>query len=98
MVKEPVVAIPAEGKLPPLPVHGKGKGLMTGQVPGDEKCLILLREDPQYAPKQLSSILTSEEYEDLGNHSIEAMKETGFFSLAQVRFRLPFLPIMLFVH
>ena len=97
-VKEPVMAILAEGKLPPLPVHGKGKGLMTGQVPGDEKCPVFLREDPQYALKQLSSILTSEEYEDLGNHSIEAMKETGLFSLAQVCFLLPFLSIMLFVH
>ena len=93
VVKEPVVAIPAEEKLPPSPVHGKGKGLMTGQVPGDEKCPVLLHEDPQYALKQLLSILTSEDYEDLSNHSVEAMRETGLFSLAQVRLRLPFLSI-----
>ena len=49
-MKELVIAILAEGKLPSL-VHGKGKGLMTGQVPGDAKCPILLHEDPQYAPK-----------------------------------------------
>ena len=38
----------------------------------------------------------SEEYEDLGNHSIKAMGEAGFFSLAQVCFSLPFLFAMLF--
>lgn len=35
-----------EAKLPPSPIHGKGKGLMTGQGPIVEKCLVLLREDP----------------------------------------------------
>ena len=69
-------------KLPPKPIHGKDKGLMTGQVPVDEKCPVLLREDPHYALKQLSSLLTSEDYENLGNHSIEAMWETSLFSLA----------------
>ena len=69
-------------KLPPKLVHGKDKGLMMGQLPVDEKCPVLLREDPHYALKQLSSILTSEDYEDLGNHSIEAMWETSLFSLA----------------
>ena len=77
-----VGATPTETKLPPPPIHGKGKGLMTSQVPADGKRPILLRKDPQYALKQLSSILTSEDYEDLGNHSIKAMGETGFFSLA----------------
>ena len=49
-MKEPVIAILTEGKLPPL-VHGKGKGLMMGQVLGDAKCPVLLHKDPQYAPK-----------------------------------------------
>ena len=51
VVKEPVMAILAEGKLPSPPVHGRGRGLMTSQVPSDEKRPILLREDPQYALK-----------------------------------------------
>ena len=63
LVKEPVVAISVERKLP-SPIHGRGKGLMTGQVPGDGKCPVLLREDPQNALKQLSSILMSEDYKD----------------------------------
>ena len=71
---------PTETKLPPPPVHGKG--LVTGQGPADEKLPILLREDSQYAFKQFSSIITSEDYEDLGNHSIEAMGEMGLFSFA----------------
>ena len=71
---------------------------MMGQVPTDEKRLILLREDPQYALKQLSSIITSKDYEDLGNHSNEAIGETGLFSLAQVLIRLPFLFVILHVH
>ena len=75
-------ATPTETKLPPPPVHGKGKGLMTGQVPTDGKRPILLRKDPQYALKQLSSILTGEDYKDLGNHSIEVIGETGLFSLS----------------
>ena len=42
---------PTETKLPPLPVHRKGKGLTTGQVPTDEKRPVLLRNDPHYALK-----------------------------------------------
>ena len=42
----PVEVTRTKTKLPPPLVHGKGKGLMMGQVPADEKCLILLREDP----------------------------------------------------
>ena len=37
--------------------------------------------------EKLSSIIGSEDYEDLGNHSTEAMGETGLFSIAQVRVR-----------
>ena len=36
---------------------------------------------------KISSIIGSEDYEDLGNHSTEAMGETGLFSIAQVRVR-----------
>ena len=47
----------------------------------------MLREDLKYALGKLSSIIGSEDYEDLGNHSTEAMGETGLFSIAQVRAR-----------
>ena len=42
----PIEVTRTETKLPPPPVYGKGKGLMMGQVPADEKRLILLCEDP----------------------------------------------------
>ena len=89
---------PKEGKLPPPPVHRKGKGLMTGQDPVTEKRPVLLREDPHYALKQLLSIIKSDDQEDLDNHSIEAMGETSLFNLAQVCVRLPFPSIMLFLY
>ena len=36
--------------------------------------------------ENLSSIISSEDYKDLGNHSTEAMGETGLFAIAQVIF------------
>ena len=47
--------------------QGRGKGLMTGPVPVTEKPLVLLREDSKYVLEQLSSIITSDDYEDLSN-------------------------------
>ena len=41
--------------------------------------------------EQLSSIITFDDYEDLGNHATEAMGETGFFNIAQVILFVPFL-------
>ena len=55
-----------------------------GPVPNVKKPPVLLREDSKYALEKLSSIITSEDYEDLGNHAMEAMGETGLFNLAQV--------------
>ena len=49
---------------------------------------------------KISSIIGSEDYEDLGNHSTEAMGETGLFSIAQVRIRHPssfYFPLLLFL-
>lgn len=92
------VGVILEAKLPPPPVHRKGKGLMIGKGPVNEKRPILLRKDPQYSFNQLSSIITSEDYEDLDNHSIEAIGETSLFSLAQVCIRLFFHFVMLFVY
>lgn len=86
---------PAASKLPPKPGLGKGKGLMMGQGPVTEKRPVLLREDPQYMLKQLLSIIKGDNYEDLGNHATEAMRETGLYSLAQVSIRPYFLPVVL---
>ena len=73
-----------ESKLPPLSGSGKGKGLITSQGPVTKKCPVLLHEDPQYALKQLSSIIKDDNNEDLGNHATKAIGEMGLFNLAQV--------------
>ena len=65
--------------------HGGGKGLMVPPPGSQKKPPVLLHEDLRYALGKLSSIIGSEDYEDLGNHSTEAMGETGLFSIAQVR-------------
>ena len=75
---------PAISKLPQKPGPRMGKGLMKGHVPIIEERPILFREDLSYALKQLSSIINDDDYSHLGNHTIEAMGETGLFSLAQV--------------
>ena len=82
--------IPDASKFPSKLGPGKGKGLITGQVPTSKKCPILLREDSQYALKQLSSIIKDNDYDDLGNHATKAMGETGLFNLAQVCLSIPF--------
>ena len=85
---EPVIGLMAEGNKTVIPAkHGGGKGLMVPPPDSQKKSLILLREDPKYALGKLSSIISSEDYEDLGNHSTEAMGETSLFSIAQVRAR-----------
>ena len=77
---EPVLGLMAKGTKTVTPAkHGGGKGLMI-PPPGNQKKLpVLLREDPKYALEKLSSIIGNEDYEDLGNHSTEAMGETGLF-------------------
>ena len=85
---EPVIGLMAEGNKTATPAkHGGGKGLMVPPSGSQKKPLVLLREDPKYALGKLSSIIGSEDYEDLGNHSTEAMGETALFSIAQVRAR-----------
>ena len=49
-----------------------------------EKPPILLREDSKHALEQISYIISAEDYEDLGNHSMEAMGESGLFVVAQI--------------
>ena len=76
----------AEGKKTMTPAKpGGGKGLMVPPPGSQKKPPVLLREDLKYALGKISSIIGSEDYEDLGNHSTEAMGETGLFSIAQVR-------------
>ncbi|XP_050250466.1 uncharacterized protein LOC126697499 isoform X1 [Quercus robur] len=81
---EPVVGLMAEGVKTVTPAKkGTGKGLMTAPEGKQERPPSLLRDDSKYALEKLSSIITAEDYEDLGNHSTEAMGETGLFSVAQ---------------
>ena len=49
-------------------------------IPG--KPPILLCEDSKHALEQILSIISVEDYEDLGNHSTEAMGESGLFAVA----------------
>jgi len=64
------------------PAQGRGKGLMTSHVPITEKPPVLLHEDSRYALEQLSSIITTNDYEDLSNHATKAIREMGLFSIA----------------
>ena len=85
---EPVLGLMAEGTKTVTPAKHRGyKGLMIPLPGSQKKSPVLLREDPKYALEKLSSIIGFEDYEDLGNHSTEAMGETSFFSIAQVRVR-----------
>ena len=81
---EPVVGLMAEGKTV-IPVkHGADKGFMKALSTILEKPPVLLREDSKNALEQISSIIYAEDYEDLGNHSTEAMGESSLFAVAQV--------------
>ena len=64
--------------------HGSGKGLMKASSISQEKPPFLLRDNSKYALEKISSVITSEDYEDLSNHSTEAMGGTGLFAIAQV--------------
>ena len=86
---EPVVGLMAEGvKTVTQAKHGTGKGLMRAPPVNEEKPPSLLRDDSKYALEKLKSIISAEDYEDLGNHSTEAMGETGLFAIGQVPFFL----------
>ena len=82
---EPVVGLMAEGAKTVTPAkHGTGKGLMKAPATNQEKPPPLLCDDSKFALERLSSIISMEDYEDLGNHLTEAMEETGLFAVAQV--------------
>ena len=85
---EPVLGLMAKGTKTVTPAKHEGsKGLMIPPPGSQKKLPVLLREDPKYALEKLSSIIGNKDYEDLGNHSTEAMGEMGLFSIAQVRVR-----------
>ena len=85
---KPVLGLMAEGTKTMTPTkHGGGKGLMIPPPGSQKKPPVLFHEDPKYALEKLSSIIGNEDYEDLGNHSTEAIGETSLFSIAQVRVR-----------
>ena len=80
---EPVIGLMAEGTKMVTPVkHGAGKGLMKASSTNQEKPPVLLREDSKYALEQILSIISTKDYEDFGNHSTEAMGESGLFAVA----------------
>ena len=80
---EPIVGLIAESVKTVTPMKDwAGKGPMKASSTNQEKLPVLLREDSKYALEQLSSIMSSEDYEDLGNHSTEAMGETCLFAIA----------------
>ena len=81
---EPVVGLMAEGKTVTPVKHGAGKGLMKALSTTQEKLPVLLREDSKHSLEQISSIISFEDYEDLGNHSTEAVGESGPFAVTQV--------------
>ena len=91
---ELVIGLMAEGVKTVTPVkHGSDKGLMKAPSTSQEKPPPLLRDDSKFTLEKLSSIISSEDYEDLGNHSTEAMGETGLFAVAQVMFVRRFTPV-----
>ena len=82
---ELVVGLMAEGVKMVAPAkHGSGKGFMKAPSTSQEKPPTLLHDDSKYALEKLSSVITSKDYEDLGNHSMEAMREMRLFAIAQV--------------
>ena len=94
---ELVVGLEAEGtKTVTLAKHGTGKSFMKGPSTSQEKPPILLREDSKYSLERLSSIITSEDYEDLSNHSTKAMGEMGHFSITQVILSIHFPSVLIF--
>ena len=91
---EPVVGLMVEGTKTVTPAkHGLGKGLMKASSTNQEKPPPLFRDNSRYALGKLSSIIMSEDYEDLGNHSTEAIGETGLFVVAQVIFVRQLTPV-----
>ena len=69
---------------------------MKAPSTSQEKPPPLLCDDSKFALEKLSSIISTEDYEDLGNHSTEAMGETGLFAVTQVTFIRPLMSVHIF--
>ena len=92
---ESVVGLMAEGKKTTPVRHDVGKGFMKASSNILGKPPVLLREDSKHALEQISSIIFAEDYEDLGNHSTEAIGETGLCAIAQVTRPVTFVSVIL---
>ena len=79
---EPVIGLMVEGKMVTPVKHRASKGFMKAPSNIPEKLPVLLYEDSKHSSEQISSIISAEDYEDLGNHSMEAMGESGLFAIA----------------
>ena len=66
---------------------------MKASSTSQEKPPPLLRDDSKFSLEKFSSIISLEDYKDLGNHSSEAIGETGLFAIAQVTFIHLFKPV-----
>ena len=78
---ELVVGLEAEGtKTVTLAKHGTGKSFMKGLSTSQEKPPILFREDSKYALERLSSIITSDDYEDLATTPRRRWGRWGFLA------------------
>ena len=90
-----VVGLMAEGKTTTPVKHWAGKSFMKAPSNLPKKPLILLCEDSKHVLEQISSIISTKDYEDLGNHSTEAMRESDLFAVAQVVRPVTFLSVNL---
>ena len=82
---------PATSKLPLKHGSRKGKGLMKGADPITKKRLVLLHEDSGYVLNQLSYIIKDDNYDDLGNHAIEAIGRRAYSVWYKYVYSSPFL-------
>ena len=92
---EPVMGLMAEGKTVTPVKHDAGKGFMKAPSNVPEKPPVLLREDSKHTLEQISSIISAEDYEDLGNHYMKAMGESSLFAIAQVNRPVTFVSVIL---
>ena len=74
----------AEGKTATPVKHGASKGFMEAPSNIPKKPPVLLCEDSKHALEQISSIISAEDYEDLGNHLTKAMGKSDLFAVAYI--------------
>ena len=72
-------------------------GLIVGETPTTVKLPPSFCKDSQYALKQISSIIKDEDYEDLGNHAIEAIGRRAYSVWYRYVYPSPYLYSILFL-